>query len=90
MKCKKCGDTINLKIFGMPENICWGCLNGKNNVLNKNIDEYSTKENIIRQIKGYESLIKLETHHDNRSSTVEKFKKYKLDLENKLKNYEKK
>ena len=24
--CKKCGGKINLKIFGAPEDICWGCL----------------------------------------------------------------
>lgn len=27
MKCEKCGEEINLTIFGTPNDICWGCLN---------------------------------------------------------------
>ena len=27
MKCKKCGEEINLTVFGAPPNICWDCLN---------------------------------------------------------------
>lgn len=27
MKCKICGKEINLEIFGMPEDVCWGCYN---------------------------------------------------------------
>ena len=27
MKCKKCGKVINMHVFGMPNDICWGCLN---------------------------------------------------------------
>lgn len=38
MKCKVCGDEINLTIFGMPEDICWRCLEDKKEVLDKNIN----------------------------------------------------
>ena len=41
MKCKKCGEEINLIIFGMPEDICFGCLSKdeeeKEKVLEKNV-----------------------------------------------------
>jgi len=48
MRCKKCGNVINLTIFGMPDDICWGCVgNGKNEILNKNI-----KRNIMTNIQG--------------------------------------
>lgn len=38
MKCKKCGNKINLTVFGMPNDICWGCLQEpeKEVVLDKN------------------------------------------------------
>jgi hypothetical protein len=26
MVCKECKQEITLSFFGMPENICWGCL----------------------------------------------------------------
>jgi len=26
MKCKRCGNEINLQIFGMPDDLCYGCL----------------------------------------------------------------
>jgi hypothetical protein len=26
MKCKVCKEEINLTVFGMPNDICWGCL----------------------------------------------------------------
>lgn len=26
MKCKRCGEEINLMIVGMPKDICYGCL----------------------------------------------------------------
>jgi hypothetical protein len=26
MICKKCGEKINMIIFGLPDDICWGCL----------------------------------------------------------------
>jgi len=26
MKCKKCGEKINLSVWGMPNDICYGCL----------------------------------------------------------------
>ncbi len=37
-KCKVCKETINLTIFGMPNDICWGCFQDKQEVLNKNIN----------------------------------------------------
>ena len=38
-KCKVCGDDINLTIFGMPNDICWGCLQEKEKeeVLDENV-----------------------------------------------------
>ena len=38
-KCKKCGKEINLVIFGMPEDLCWGCASKKEQieVIEKNI-----------------------------------------------------
>lgn len=46
MKCKECGKEINLQIFGMPPDICWGCLNkeGKDEVLDINIDASNVKK----------------------------------------------
>ncbi len=40
MKCKICGEEINLTIFGCPEDVCWDCLNKeiKGKVLDKNIE----------------------------------------------------
>lgn len=37
--CKKCGEEINLTIFGLPEDICWGCANKeqKNITTEKNL-----------------------------------------------------
>lgn len=39
MKCKKCGDEINLTVFGAPNDICWDCLkkSEKKVALDKNI-----------------------------------------------------
>lgn len=39
-KCKKCGEEINLVIFGMPDDICYSCLTGeeKDDVVEKNIE----------------------------------------------------
>lgn len=39
MECKYCGAKINLSIFGMPDDVCWGCMedDGKEDVLQKNV-----------------------------------------------------
>lgn len=37
MNCKKCGHPINLHIFGMPEDICFGCYDNKDEIVEKNI-----------------------------------------------------
>ena len=41
MKCKYCGDNINLKVFGLPDDMCWGCtqLSEKDRVLKINLDQ---------------------------------------------------
>lgn len=46
MKCKKCGDEINLTVFGMPDDICWGCLkkSKKKVVLDKNIKKVKSSK----------------------------------------------
>lgn len=40
MKCKICNDEINLSIFGLPEDICWGCASKevKKEVLDTNVE----------------------------------------------------
>jgi len=38
MKCKLCIEKINLKIFGMPNDLCWSCFKEKKEILHKNID----------------------------------------------------
>ena len=40
MKCKKCGEEINLVIFGMPEDVCYGCAidKKKDEVVEKNFE----------------------------------------------------
>ena len=45
MKCKICGEPINFSVFGMPDDICYGCLRGtkKEEVLNNNV-KYSWKD----------------------------------------------
>jgi hypothetical protein len=60
MKCKECGKEINLQIFDMPPDICWGCFNqeGKNKVLNTNINyhcdlDINKKTDDILQPKDY-------------------------------------
>jgi len=44
-KCIKCGEEINLTIFGCSEEICWGCLNKteKEKVIENNLN--NTLEN---------------------------------------------
>ena len=39
MKCKVCGEEINLVIFGMPEGVCYDCITDeeKDKVIEKNI-----------------------------------------------------
>ena len=39
MKCKECGNEINLTVFGIPNDVCWGCLQEpeKKVALDKNI-----------------------------------------------------
>ena len=41
MKCKYCKEEINLTIFGMPEDTCWGCLveKKKEKIVDKNVVE---------------------------------------------------
>jgi hypothetical protein len=48
MKCKKCGEEINLVIFGMPEDICYGCGTGeeKEEVAERNLKLAKKKYNI--------------------------------------------
>lgn len=29
MNCKKCGEDITFYVFGMPDDICYGCLTSK-------------------------------------------------------------
>lgn len=41
MNCKKCGNPINLHIFGMPDNICFGCYDNKNKLVENNMENFS-------------------------------------------------
>ena len=38
--CKKCGEPINLIVFGVTDDICYGCLTSKDkkDVINENIN----------------------------------------------------
>jgi hypothetical protein len=40
MKCKLCGEEINLVIFGMSEDVCYGCTTEeeKDDVAEKNLN----------------------------------------------------
>lgn len=40
-KCKICGQEINLTISGMPEDVCWECLQKKDDVISENIEKLS-------------------------------------------------
>jgi len=48
MKCKICNEEINLSVFGMPNNICYGCFTEpeKKEVLNKNLKEVKIKKKL--------------------------------------------
>jgi hypothetical protein len=37
MKCKECGDVINLTVAGLPPNICWGCYENKVEITQLNL-----------------------------------------------------
>jgi hypothetical protein len=41
--CKVCGDPINMTVFGMPDDICWGC-SEKEEVLITNLEFKNDKQ----------------------------------------------
>ena len=45
MKCKVCNEEINLSIFGMPDDVCWGCFTDdkKMEVVSKNVNNKSVE-----------------------------------------------
>ena len=45
MKCKNCGEEINLVIFGCPEDLCWNCIQEieRKIVLDQNIEFAKSK-----------------------------------------------
>ena len=48
MKCKVCKEDINLTIFGLPNDICWGCSQNeeKQETLNKSLASSFTYEDL--------------------------------------------
>ncbi len=49
MKCKKCKEEINLTVFGMSNDICWGCLRDeqKKEVVNENVEVKIKNPNLL-------------------------------------------
>lgn len=43
--CKKCGKKINLTVAGMPDDICWGCFQNKDEVINANVNKHACSTN---------------------------------------------
>lgn len=60
MKCKECGNEINLNVFGSPDDICWDCLNksDKDNILNTNIG-IAPKKTTIKYPKSLKNIYKI-------------------------------
>lgn len=54
MKCKYCGDNINLTMFDALDDVCWGCMEdeGKDIVLSKNIKQKQTKNKKIKKMRN--------------------------------------
>lgn len=56
MKCKRCGNEINLEIFGMPHDLCYGCLTvGENDAivrLNAGIAVAQVTEDNLKEEEG--------------------------------------
>lgn len=46
MKCKICQQEINMHIFGMPDDLCWGCANDqtKDQVVENQLDILKSKK----------------------------------------------
>lgn len=45
-KCRICNNLVNFYVLGMPEDLCWGCLeeSQQNEVLDKNIGIQQTED----------------------------------------------
>jgi hypothetical protein len=58
MKCKKCGEDINLIICGAPNDICWGCLSDeeRETTMNKAFEQLDKMDGYINLLnKGLEN-----------------------------------